>query len=392
LAAFRDVWRRLPLDGEGLVPAPDPELRRLRAWSSRRWWKGRPPWQRWLAPPAARLAWTALALRRAARFAKANRLTLAGAARLAADTVASGAQPAEAYIWRGVFGARHPLPARAAGLLLMNLGDAEAHALLADKQATAERLAAAGLAIPATRAILPAGRRVTLEGGLWSTPAALFLKPRRGAASRGALALDVLEDGAYRLAGVALDRGRLADRLAAFARADDLIVQDRLTSAAELADLATGGQAPVLRLTLARAPGGEALVDSGLLSIDTPGESPRNFIRGQLRAPVDLATGRLAVAIWFARPKERLDAAPWNGAAIAGRALPHFAGALDAARRAMALTPGLTLVNWDLILTDAGPVILEGNTAGDWILTTLAHRGEAASLTPILEEWAARAS
>ena len=61
------------------------------------------------------------------------------------------------------------------------------------------------------------------------------------------------------------------------------------------------------------------------------------------------------------------------------------------ALQAMVLLPGLPLVNWDLMLTPEGPVILEGNTCGDWILTNLSALQEmdTARLEPLLRRWAA---
>ena len=45
------------------------------------------------------------------------------------------------------------------------------------------------------------------------------------------------------------------------------------------------------------------------------------------------------------------------------------------------------------MLTDAGPVILEGNSMGSWLLANFGRRGgrKAASLLPVLAEWASAA-
>ena len=55
------------------------------------------------------------------------------------------------------------------------------------------------------------------------------------------------------------------------------------------------------------------------------------------------------------------------------------------ALHAMELVPDLPLVAWDIIPAAEGPVILEGNTGGDWILTCLGA-GDT-DLVGLLHEW-----
>jgi hypothetical protein len=166
-------------------------------------------------------------------------------------------------------------------------------------------------------------------------------------------------------------------------------VQTRLFAAPELADLATGDTAPVLRLTTAREPGAGPFLHSALLSINVPGEWPRHFIRGQIRVPIEHATGVMKPGIWFLHPGTRYRSLPWNEAPLAARSLPGFDRAVRVVLDAMALFRGLPLVNWDVIVTSMGPVILEGNTSGDWILTNLSMVDgmNTAPLAPLLARW-----
>ena len=136
------------------------------------------------------------------------------------------------------------------------------------------------------------------------------------------------------------------------------MVQEYVEAAPALDDFSAAGP-PVLRITTARVPGRAPFLHSAFLTICVPGENPRNFLSGQLRAVVD-AKGVLQSGISFARPQARLQYIPWNGAVLAGRPLPHFEEAIHDVLAAMALLPGVALVNWDTILTAQGPVILEG--------------------------------
>jgi hypothetical protein len=276
-------------------------------------------------------------------------------------------------------------------MFLAELGNPAASQLLADKLATADLLEAAGLGTPPLLAVIRRGGAADLDASPWLAPAAVFVKPRHGAARRGALAIDVLGMGRYRIdGGEPIDRSPLLERLRIGAVHDDLLVQTRLTPASELVDLMSGDDAPVLRVTTAREPDGEPFVHSALLEVHVPGERPRSFIRGHLHVPIELRAGELRSGVWFARPDERYSRLPWNAALLDGRPLEGLRPALAAAVRAMQLLPGVPLVNWDIVLTPQGPIILEGNTGGNWILTILPERlgVETVSIVPLLRRWA----
>ena len=378
-ASLNKLWWRLPLDGQGLFSPREPALTTLRAWSAARFWKRAAWWTRPLLIPAARLAWVVACVSQVRRFSKARTLPSRTARELLVDCLRSGARPNEALIWSQFFSlpgqpsGLHPLPERAASVLLSRVGSARERNLLADKQATAELLASAGLATPRLFEIVPGGQEVNEAGIHWRRPDLLFVKPRHGSAGRGAMS------------GTEFLRGGRAQ-----AARDDLLVQVRLEPATELADLATNGAAPVLRLTTAREPGGTAFLHSALLSIDVPDQNARDFLRGQMRVPIDLTTGLMGPGIWFAHPEKRYSRLPWNQAQVADRIVPRLGDAIELVISAMALFPGLPLVNWDLIVTGAGPVILEGNSCGDWILTNLscALGWDRAPLGPLLCRWA----
>lgn len=390
---LRKLWRLSPWDGQGWGACSDPglaPLRRAAAAGFRR--KVAPPLRPFLAC-ADRSVWAAAAAARTSAFARANGLNAVDAALLFGDCLLSGADPVEAWVWRGVFGGRHPLPARAAGLLLLRLGDAAGHRLLADKAAAAERFAQAGATVPVLRATIR--REDALNEADMPAPASaagLFVKPRRGCGGRGAFSL-VKEGGGWRVnGGPPTDWPALRSRLLRLAETDDLLVQDRLTARLDLADPAADGRAPVLRLTSACAPGQPPFLHSALLNIPVPGRDSRHFLHGEIHAPINPADGRIACGVSFARPQERLTALPWNGAPLAGRDISGFFDAVAMASVAAAMIPPLPLVNWDFILTDDGPVLLEGNSAGNWILTNLAGRYDldAGSPGPLLAAWAGR--
>jgi hypothetical protein len=307
-----------------------------------------------------------------------------------ADCLMTGAQPVEALAWRRAFGGRHPLPGRATAMLLTQLGSVRDIALLGDKLAACAAFAGAGIRTTPIRAHLARGS-MPRPAALPETGGWLFLKPRHGSAARGTLA--IARDGAnWRDSnGATLDDAVLSDRLAVLAQADELLVQDRLESHPDLVALAGTDVAPVLRVTTARMPGAAPFVHAASLGIFVPGERPRNYLHGQMHVPLGLDDSRMRPGFWLGAPAIRHHRAPWNGAPIAGRPLPALSEALESALAAMALVPGLPLVSWDMILSTQGPVLLEGNAAGDFLLVALAGDGAShlgSSIAQILLAWA----
>lgn len=389
------LWRGLPWDGQGLFTSTTGALTGLRSWAAKRFWQRTPLWSRPLLIPVSRLGWAAASVVHVWAYARSQDLPRQLLPQLLMDCMRSGARPNEALIWRQFFipSGLHPLPGRAAGRVLSQLGSPAEHALLRDKKAAAERLARAGLPVPPLVMVIPRGQAVDLADPVWSLPGHLFIKPRRGSASRRTIALDVLAAGFYRINDASMIpaeslRNRLSNM--SLREMDDLLVQTRLFAAPELADLVSSGTAPVLRLTTARNPGEAPFLHGALLSIDVPGEAPRHFIRGQVRVPINVVTGSMASGIWFLHPGVRYDHLPWNQAQLIDRSLSGLHKSVEIVLQAMALFPCLPLVNWDLILTPAGPVILEGNTGGDWILTNLSslQQIETVDLAPLLRRWA----
>jgi hypothetical protein len=329
---------------------------------------------------------------RVARFAGAQQLPGASPMTVLRDCLLSGARPAEAFIWSASFPeqALHPLPARAAGILFAQLGDENQQRTLADKLETARLLDKAGIATPALVAHLPRSAAVDPGAIVWHTPASLFVKPRHGSGGRGTLRVEVVAGGRYRLDGDDLvDVEALMRRVSAAVSEDDILVQEMLAAREDLRDLTDGDRAPVLRLTTAREPGGVPFLHSALLEIAVPGRIQRDFINGTVHVPVDPRTSTLGCGLSFAAPGTPLPRLPWSGAPLAARRLHRFDDAVTAVLDATLLFPGLPVLTWDVMLPSRGPVVLEGNSAGNWILTNLpaTQKLAAADLVPILSQW-----
>lgn len=385
-----ELWSKLPWDGRGWRDPADPLLRALSRRAAANYRRRVPSIARPFVFSAGRAAWLVAAYRRATAFARAMKLGTGERRQLFRDCLNAGADPIDAYIWRALFDECHPLPARAAAIALNTLGDPSAHRLLADKLATADLLESKGVRVPKLfGTIRPHADERALDF-LDTAQGSLFVKPRRGFGGHGAFGVEALDGRQWRLEdGTVMDLQGLCAKLRQAASHEEILIQEYLRSSSVLPGNDDGKRPAVLRLTTAREPEGRPFVHSVVLVIPVPHRRPRDFLCGAIYVPVDPDDASLSGGLLFARARERLDTLPWNGAKLAGCKVPAFAEAVAAVLTAMDAIPPLPLVNWDMIPTDSGPVLLEGNTGGNWILTNLpaVYGLTRAPLVPLLARW-----
>jgi hypothetical protein len=121
-----------------------------------------------------------------------------------------------------------------------------------------------------------------------------------------------------------------------------------------------------LRIICMRERGGEPFIAKAIFRIGTRNSNGvDNFGRGGLAAIVDTESGVLSAVV------EHHDAAPRaptlhsrhpdTNTPIAGECLPGWKEANDQALRLMRHLPFINYAGWDIVLTNSGPVFLEGN-------------------------------
>jgi hypothetical protein len=111
---------------------------------------------------------------------------------------------------------------------------------------------------------------------------------------------------------------------------------------------------------------GEPFIGRAVLRLGTRrSKGVDNFGQGGLAVSVDLETGALGEAVEHYAKTPRVPSNyrchPDTGAPIAGELLPGWLDARNVALRLMCQLPFLNYVGWDIVLTDSGPVVLEGN-------------------------------
>jgi hypothetical protein len=121
-----------------------------------------------------------------------------------------------------------------------------------------------------------------------------------------------------------------------------------------------------LRIICMTQSGGEPFIARAVLRLGTQkSKGVDNFGQGGLAANVNLTTGVLAEAVEhfasMARAPILHTVHPDTGTQIAGEYLPGWDRACHEMLRVMRAVPFVNYVGWDVIITDGGPVLLEGN-------------------------------
>jgi hypothetical protein len=239
---------------------------------------------------------------------------------------------------------------------------------LRDKARFAAHCAAHGVRAAPVLAEIRKGSTTFTDARRTLPDADLFVKPAAGRGGVGAERWTCVGPGRYRGPGVVtVDAADLLKRLEVRSRRRDLLIQPRLTSHRDLADLACGALATVRILTCLDEDGRPEVTDAVFRMAAVEGSPVDNFHAGGIAAPVDLASGRLAAATDLGMDARRgwVERHPVTGAAITGRILPFWAEAQDLARQAHRAFSEHLVIGWDVGLLDDGPCIVEGNGGPD---------------------------
>lgn len=122
-----------------------------------------------------------------------------------------------------------------------------------------------------------------------------------------------------------------------------------------------------LRIITMRPPNGEPFIPVAVHRFGTAASIPTdNSSRGGLVVNLDLETGRLSKAFKFPTPAEKsityLTHHPDTGAAIEGVVVPHWSEVRDTLLEVVKKLPFLNYVGWDVVVTEQGYCVIEGNS------------------------------
>ena len=192
----------------------------------------------------------------------------------------------------------------------------------------------------------------------------LFVKPVRGRGGRGCERWQWRgEIGYVDRHGTILPERQVLGHLNRSAAKGAVLVQAALQVHEELRDLAMNVLTSCRIMTVRNERGGFEATHAVFKSSTQPDAIVDNFHRGGIVSRVDIKTGSLGPAsdAGVGRPCVWYDSHPLTDAPITGRRLPMWGEVIDVVCRAHAAFPDRVTVGWDVSITDAGPVILEGN-------------------------------
>lgn len=252
-----------------------------------------------------------------------------------------------------------------------------------------------GVALPQLYGYFDAEHGVSMQGAPLRTaddvlnlllqlrPAGLVVKPVIGIQGKSVLVLERLsyEDGRVEAVGVD-GRARSFEELMAHLTArhgiryephEDYVVEgggylleEKLEQHPFFAEINPFTPNTVRIVTFADC-SGEVHLDLAAVRFGRRGSNADNWAQGGISVAVDLETGRLGKG--STKPKsggDWFDRHPDTEVAFVGRTVPMWQEVLELCRHAARMSPHVRSIGWDVLVTAAGPKMIEGNP--DWDL------------------------
>jgi len=199
----------------------------------------------------------------------------------------------------------------------------------------------------------------------------IVIKPSHGAYGRGILFLGRRGDRWGDHAGRLVTASEILRALRQDRQFSHFVVEERVMPHPDLARLSGTDYLQTVRITtvLSERSGAEAIF--GVLKLIGGGASTDNFAfgsSGNMVSRICMATGRL---MWVrtARPGGvgmlEVTHHPVTGAALRDFQIPQWQAACDLARHAASRFLPLLTIGWDIAITPAGPLLIEGNAWWD---------------------------
>ena len=205
-------------------------------------------------------------------------------------------------------------------------------------------------------------------------PYPFFAKPVTGMYSLGtvkAFGVDREEDDIFITSSPAVNVQAFADEVVAYGT-DGYIFQECLSPHPVIEEIC-GPRLSTIRLVIALTNNGPEIMRS-IWKIPTGDNIADNFWRpGNILAALDSDSGTVLRSVQGTGPQQiGVDRHPDTAQLIKGITLPDWQNVKDLAISSAYAFPNLRLQAWDIALTNRGPVLLELNIGGDFVLPQIA--------------------
>jgi len=147
----------------------------------------------------------------------------------------------------------------------------------------------------------------------------------------------------------------------------------------------TGGGTSSLRIYTLREKPNKAQVKLGFIRFGLPDGATDHLSNGAIYASINLKEGKINKGI------SNVDRTIWiskhqkTGERFVGRVIPFWNKIIQIVERAAQSTPGLNWVGWDVVVTNDGPYLIEGNVG--MTLTSFQQTFGGIKENGILEDW-----
>lgn len=219
---------------------------------------------------------------------------------------------------------------------------------------------------------------------------AFVLKPVGGLMSRGIfIILDVNPaDGVFTLAdGRRLGVDELNSQIASVSSGglEGYLVQELIRPHESLAELNAGSPTNIRVLT-ARLPDSNYIVQAATARIARSGSQSDAWNKGGIAASIDIESGQIVQALMHPdHGGETITQHPDSNVRLPGFVIPHWDEVKRTVLEAAAMTPGIDVIGWDVVIGDSGPWLIEGNS--DWNLQLSQAPTDGFRLTTVAEVW-----
>ncbi len=256
--------------------------------------------------------------------------------------------------------------------LSLNLGptpiNQQQRSIIDDKKVFADFCDKHQLATPPILALLHnEGNKQQSNRSLSKEPGhSIFVKPRHGARGEGCMLWQYRGANHYSQPnGIQLSWPEVASSLEQHSEFCDFIMQPLLKNHSAIEDLSLNALS-CIRLLTGLTPEGK--IEAIAATFKMPLRQNQIISNHGLNSPIDLQQGILGPAVRYRPLTATFDQHPETEGQITGRILPHWPQALALALRAHKNLQSYVFLGWDLALTPAGPMLLEGNAGWDSLI------------------------